>query len=255
MKIRTQNDVRKLDEKIKSELGVDVSKYKDEEAVESFTELISLPSYVIFSITRPIFVALLIYIFGFYFLKLVHVEYIIYAVVGLILFLIAGIFFGVLYLVFKMKNDISNIVDYSLDILTLSIQDLSNVTQHINAKNKEDVLSLLFKGIIHIVTIPLFSEVIASKTLFAGFFAKKIVKNTLTLISDKLTFDEIDDTKKEIEKNDNNSFLVSCVTTISNVSDGLEKFINFIFRIVKIPLFLIFGSVFILLVFFLYIIN
>ena len=47
MKIRSQKDVDRLEEAIKMELGIDVSKYKNEEVVESFVELLVFPEYVI----------------------------------------------------------------------------------------------------------------------------------------------------------------------------------------------------------------
>ena len=46
MKIRTKKDVQKLQEKIKLELGIDVSKYKDEEVAENFSELILLQKVI-----------------------------------------------------------------------------------------------------------------------------------------------------------------------------------------------------------------
>ncbi len=43
MQIRTTKDVEKLDLKIKEELGIDVSKYRNPEVAESFVDLLIFP--------------------------------------------------------------------------------------------------------------------------------------------------------------------------------------------------------------------
>ena len=163
MKIRTKKDVKKLEEKIKVELGIKVSKYKNEEVVTNFVELILIPTYIVSWVIRPILVALFLYLFGFYFLDLVHIEYVLYAIIGFVLFLVFGIAFGFLSLMFKMKKDIWEIVDYSLDILKLSVEDVSKINNTITEENKKDVLSLLFKGIILFIVFCCFREEILQR--------------------------------------------------------------------------------------------
>ncbi|WP_299620086.1 hypothetical protein [uncultured Tenacibaculum sp.] len=256
MKIRTKKDVKKLEEKIKVELGIEVSKYKNEEVVTNFVELILIPTYIVSWVIRPILVALFLYLFGFYFLDLVHIEYVLYAIIGFVLFLVFGIAFGFLSLMFKMKKDIWEIVDYSLDILKLSVEDVSKINNTITEENKKDVLSLLFKGIIHVVTIPLFSEVITSKMPFIGSLASSVVKRVLTLVSDKLEFqgENIEDyVDKPIE--DNKKILTSYIKTIIATSRSLESFIDFTFKIAKFPFIIFFCISLSFLGLFLYLIN
>lgn len=176
MKIRSKKDVAALQEKIKNELGIDVSEYRNEEVAENFAELILLPQYVVLWVIRPIIFILFIYFSGFKIFDLVHVEYVVYATIGFVLFLFFGISFGLVLLIFKMKKDIWGITDYSLDILKQSISDVSKVNGQINEENKKEVLFLLFKGVIHIVTIPLFCEVIAKRIPLIGFIISSVIK-------------------------------------------------------------------------------
>ncbi|MEM6699997.1 MAG: hypothetical protein AAF599_16460, partial [Bacteroidota bacterium] len=74
MKIRTSKDVEKLDKKIKEELGIDVQKYRNEEVVENFVQLLVFPEYVINWVIRPVLISIGIFIIGFFTLNLVHVE-------------------------------------------------------------------------------------------------------------------------------------------------------------------------------------
>ncbi len=256
MKIRSKKDVVALQEKIKTELGIDVSEYRNEEVAENFAELILLPQYVVSWVIRPIIFILFIYFSGFKIFDLAHVEYVIYATIGFVLFLFFGISFGLVLLIFKMKKDIWGITDYSLDILKQSISDLSKVNGQINEENKKEVLSLLFKGVIHIVTIPLFCEVIARRIPLIGFIISSVIKRILIVISDRLEFSE-DKINDFVNNPDHpkNEVLSSYVNTINSVSDTLESFVNFSFKIVQVPIFIIcFLSLSVLLLF-LYLIH
>lgn len=163
MKIRSQKDIEVLDHKIKEELGIDVRKYKNEEVVENFVEIMVFPKYVINWVIRPILVAILIYIIGFFIFNLVHIEYVVYGIIGLLLFLAAGLLFGLLFLMWKMKLDMWGIINYSLEIMKSAVSDINQINSQINKENRKEVLGLLFKGIIHIVTIPMVSKIVADK--------------------------------------------------------------------------------------------
>ena len=104
MRIRTTRDIEQLGEKIKQELGIDLQKYRDEEAVENFVELLVFPQYIFNWVIRPILLSIVIFMVGFFLLDLVHIEYIIYGLVGFVLFLIIGILLGLLLLTWKMRS-------------------------------------------------------------------------------------------------------------------------------------------------------
>ncbi|GAA0715640.1 hypothetical protein GCM10009430_10370 [Aquimarina litoralis] len=255
MKIRTKKDVEKLDNKIKNELGIDVRKYRNEEVVENFVELLVFPKYVINWVIRPILLSLLFFIFGFYVLDLVHVEYVIYTIIGLILFLISGLLIGLLFLIWKMKSDMWGIISYSLDIMKSAVTDINQVNNQVNKDNRKDVLGLLFKGIIHIVTIPMVSKIVSDKVPFVGGIVNRIVKKILTLVSNTIKFDEIK-LKEELNKqNDEPNAIKIYTNSISNATLGLEKIMNFTFGVAQFPLKIVFGIIFLILLLFLYLIN
>ncbi|WP_405205364.1 hypothetical protein [Aquimarina sp. LLG6339-5] len=255
MRIRTKKDVEKLDHKIKEELGIDVQKYRNEEVVENFVELLVFPKYVINWVVRPVLISILIFIIGFFIFDLVHIEYVLYGIIGLILFLISGILIGLLFLIWKMKSDIWGILNYSLEIMKSAITDMVQVNNQVNEENRKDVLGLLFKGIIHIVTIPMISKVISDKVPLIGGIVNRIVKKILTLVSDKVKFDE-EKLKKELNKKEGESNALKIYSnSISSATKGLEKIMNFTFGVAQFPLKIIFGIVFLLLILFLYLIN
>mgnify|MGYP001801556879 CR=1 FL=1 len=81
MKIRTSKDVEKLDKKIKEELGIDVQKYRNEEVVENFVQLLVFPEYVINWVIRPVLISLIILLIGFLTYNLVHIDYLLYGII------------------------------------------------------------------------------------------------------------------------------------------------------------------------------
>ncbi len=253
MKIKNKEDVKDLDRKIKDELGIDISKYKNEEVISNFVELFLLPQYIVSWVIRPVLFSLFLYFFGFYSLKLVHIEYIIYAVVGLILFFFTGILFGIILLLFKMKMDILKISNYSLEIMKLAIKDLSNTKSQITYENRGYVFSLLFKGILHIVTIPILTHAITDKIPLIGGFLGKIIRKVLIFISNKIDFKEVE--VSHISEEEGADTIDAYIENINFGSESLEKLVSFSFRVVKLPVFLLFTACLLILIFFIYFIN
>lgn len=255
MRIRTLKDVEKLDHKIKEELGIDIQKYRNKDVIENFVELLVFPKYVITWVIRPVLIALGIYIIGFFIFDLIHIEYIIYGLIGLVLFLATGILTGLLFLTSKMKSDMWGIVDYSLDIMKSAVNDMNQINNQLTKENKKEVLGLLFKGIIHIVTIPMISKVISDKVPFIGGLINKIVKRILILVSDKVKFNN-QNLKQELIKTENEPNALQIYSnSIASVSTGLEKVMNFTFGVAQFPLKMGFGIILLILILFLYLIN
>jgi len=253
MKIRTAKDVEILDQRINEELGIDVRKYKDEDVVESFFALLVFPEYVVNWVIRPILIAIVLYVIGFYIFDLVHIEYFIYGFFGFSLFFTTGLVLGLLFLTKKIKKDLWGIINYSLDIMKSAVNDLNQMNSQINVENRKDVLGLLFNGIIHIVTIPMMSKIISEKIPFIGGIINRFIKKVLTLISDMVSFQQ-DSLKQEIMSEEHN-ILEIYSKSISSASAGLEKATHMTFRIAQFPLKLIFGISLLMLIAFVYLIN
>lgn len=255
MKIRTEADIEKLDAKIKQELGVEVSKYRNEEVAENFVELLIFPKYVIKWVILPVSISFMAYIAGFFLFNLVHIEYVIYGIIGLILFLLLGIISGLFFLMWRMKSDMWGIISYSLEIMKSAVTDLNQVNNQIDNENRKEVLGLLFKGIIHIVTIPVLSKAISTKVPFVGGIVNSIIKKVLTVVSNKIKFDEVK-LKQELDKPENESNALKIYTnSISSATAGLEKVMNFTFGIVKLPLKIALIIICPIVLLFLYLIN
>lgn len=254
MKIRTEKDVEKLDQKIKDELGIDVRKYRNQEVVENFVELLVFPEYIFSWTIRPIILSFVAFIVGFFVLDLVHIEYVLYGIFGLVLFLITGVLLGLLFLTWKMKSDMWGIIDYSLNIMKSAVNDINQVSHQVNAENRKDVLGLLFKGVIHIVTIPMLSQVISDKVPLVGGIVNRFVKKLFTLLSDRFSFDEIQ-LEEEMKKGEESNALQLYSKSIATASTGLNKLLGFTFGVAQFPLKISAGFFSLLLLLFLYLIG
>ncbi len=254
MKIKNEKDVQDLEHKIKTELGIDVSHYKNNEVAEELVSLLIFPKYFANWVMRPVILALVIYALGFYVIELTGGQVLIFAVLGFVLFFTCGFLAGLLLLIRRIKKDILKITDYSLVVMKSSITDIGRVGSRMDETNKKDVLGLLFTGIIHIVTIPMLSEAMEEKIPFLGRFSKGIMKRSLVAIAEKIDFDvdKIDE-NKEIVSGDTNT-ISSYLITIETANKSTHRIIYLATRIFQIPLKIIFSLFFMILIFFIYLI-
>jgi len=255
MKIRTEKDVEILDQRIKNELGIDVRKYGDEKAVEKFISLLVFPAYVINWTVRPLLIAILLYILGYFLIDLAALDYVIYAILGLIFFVLIGIVGGVLFLSWKMKNDIIKVLEYSLGMMKGAVEDTHQLKGTVTKENRKEALGMLFKGIIHIVTIPTMGAVIDEKVPLIGFIMKWFMKKTLTLVSDRMKFNE-EAIAQQLEQQGETPSLVRIYSkSVGGATKGLRRVLSAVFGIVQLPVFIIFFIQFWLMVLFILLIH
>lgn len=244
-----------LDQQIKTELGIDVRKYRNQEAVDSFVQLLLLPRYVIVWLIRPVLIALAAFILGFFLLDLVHVEYIFYGVFGAPLFLINGLLLGMLLLSWKMKSDILGILNYSLDIMRSAIGDINQVKSRTKTGNRKQVLGLLFKGIIHIVMIPMVSTSLSNSLPFFSGVINRFIRRILTTVANRFSFDtqllEANTDGSEDESESIDRYL----NAIESASTKLDRIVSLAFKVASLPLKIVGTVSFVLLALLLLLIN
>ncbi len=254
MKIKSEQDVKILDQRIQSELGVDVKKYRNDEVVETFVSMLVFIEYFITWVIGPIVGALLLYGLGFWLLDLVHVEYGIYGLVGLILFLITGIFLGLLLLTGRMKEDVWGIVHYSLDIMKSAKADTAEVMANMPAQQKKASTAMLFQGVLHLVTIPTLATVIEAKIPILGMIVSRFIKKVLTMVSNSLAKEEEILIDPNVSKADSQQEISQ--QRHKDASFGkIRKAISIPFGIARLPIKIFFYISLILLLLFLYIIH
>ena len=250
MKIKTKEDIEILSDKIKNELGIDLKKYKNEKVAEKFIELLTFPKYVISSLIWPVSILFLVFIIGFFILDLKHIEYLIYGIIGQSLFFLNGVFYGLLRLIKKIKSDVLEIINYCFQIMKQIISESSQF----NNENKE-TLNLLFKGIVHVVALPMINEAITKNVPLVHKMINTIVTNIFTSISNKIKFENATPKQETVGEETKSQLKESLVKKIDYANRGIEKVIGVSLGIVNVPFKIGFGIVLTILVIFILIVN
>lgn len=97
-------------------------------------------------------------------------------------------------------------------------------------------LVLIFKGIIHIVTIPILTQIITEKIPLIGRFISGLIKWILTAITNRMKFDEIDFEEDRNPTTGKSSLLESLSYLISDLSEVITTVVNFIFNTLLVPM-------------------
>lgn len=255
MKIRTEADVKALDQKIRTELGVEIGKYRDEETVETLSSLITFPIYALNWTVRPVIIAFILYIVGFWVIDLVHIQYLLYGILGLLLFLISGLFAGLLYLTIRFQADLKQLANYSLTVLKGIVADLDQLNTTTNNTNRPEVLKLLFLGITHIITIPVTSSIIGNKVPFVGGIVSGLVRRVLTRMSNIFRFDKVDLANATVAAGDEGKILPYYLASVTGFHNIIDKTVGVALKVVQWPLGVVFGGFLLFTLFFVWLIN
>jgi hypothetical protein len=240
MKIRTQADIDALDQKIKAELGVDVRKYRDEEVIEAISGLLVFPLYVVSWTVRPMILAFLLYIVGFFLVDLIHIQYLLYAVFGLVLALLTGLFAGLLYLTVRFKSDLEGIMNYSMGILKGIVEDMDKLNTTTHAGNRKEVLQLLFLGVMHIITIPAVSQVIGNRVPFIGGLVTGLVRRVLTKVAGLFKWNEKSLRDATTKAGDEGKILPAYLAGVTGFQGVMGKVLNVGVKVVQFPILFVF---------------
>ncbi|MFK8161583.1 MAG: hypothetical protein AB8H12_03885 [Lewinella sp.] len=255
MEIRSQSEVEALDQKIKTELGVDIGKYRNEEVVEQISSLLVFPIYVVSWTIRPVIIAFVLYIIGYFIIDLVHVQYLIYAILGLAFFLITGLFAGLFYLTIRFRNDIKSIMTYSMDILKGIVKDVDALNTTTDATNRKEVLQLLFLGTMHLITIPVTGDVIGNRVPFLGGLVSRLVQRVLRTLTNLFRFDQTNFVNATTDAGSEGKILPMYLAGVTGFQGIVDKILGIAIRVVQLPIGLLFAFFAGLTLFFLWLIN
>ncbi len=221
-----------LIQKIKSDLGINISDYSNGDFVSKITDVIFIQKYAISKLIIPLGVVILGYILGFFILDLGVVGYPIYGFLGLVSFIILGICCSVFSIFNQLKNDIVEILNLAISPLKLAVRDLLKNTEKI--ASQKNPLTLVFEGIIFVNITPVIFSVF-DKVPFLGKF--------LLGGSEKILGMAVNSFKKQEDKmNLKTDKLTNVISKFENIDSFTERFRNTIdkvlskgIRIVKFP--------------------
>lgn len=201
---------------INNEIGIDIYKYGNDEVLGKIAGMISFQTYAVSSLYKPLLIAFGLFIFGFFVLEMGWIGHILYGLLGLILFLSCGLFYGILSLTSKLKIDLQCITKFGLDTTRYIVSDLNQV----NTRLREDIpnpVSLIFEGAIAAFLAPAISQN-CSKIPFAG--------KVITSGSDKALGIVVSNLKKQEDKMNFFGKIANASSELSFKCDEVEHFLQ-----------------------------
>ena len=245
-----------LNERIKADLGVDLSQYRNEDVAEKLVELLVFPLYALSWVIRPVIVAFIMYIVGFFILDLVHIQYLLYGVIGLVLLLVCGVLFGILYFLNRLHKDVETIMNYTLDIASQSMSDLKKVQTNVKSQvTTTDSMRLLVSGVVKIVTVPVLSKVLGNKIPLLGGFLAGSIEKILLMIASKFDFDSSVELSEADVKGDKIVEEKNYDRTFDGSSDRITGILDTVMNVVSVPFRVVFFVIMMVTLFFIYALN
>ena len=255
MTVRNQADADALNERIHRKLSVDISSYRNEEVNATLADLLIFPLYALNWVIRPVGLLLLLYLAGFFLIDLVHVQYLIYALVGLVLAVLTGLLLGLLYLTVRLGQDINAIMHYSTDILKRVVKDVDQLNEGTNATNRKETLTLLFAGVLHIITIPVTASIISNKIPFIGGLLSGLCTRVLRRMANLFRWPEVNYQQAVSDAGGEGNILPMYLNGVAALQSASQKVFHVAARVVQWPLLLVTLPVVLVDVFFVWLLH
>lgn len=200
MNITTDAEADRLAEQIKEELGVDIRVYSGEAVINQIVELSEFLQFaVVDSYKIPMFIVFILFLAAFVPVQLAGNIFWILGGIGLVLFFGLGMLLTTVRIVRRFKSTVPKIIDFTTGTVQAILVDIKQVQSVVTPENEKQKYGMLFKGVFHLVTIPMITEAIAEGIPIIGGFLKKIIKRLLLIISAQLKIDEPHSDKEPIE--------------------------------------------------------
>lgn len=230
-----KGELKKLETTVTNDLGLDLSKYRDEEVAENLLDLLLFPKYVLKWLLIPIVIALFLWVAGFFVIDLRHVQFLIYGVLGLVLFVSVGFFAGFVILGRQLGDDLTSVSDYSLGIMKNAVIDIDGIGDKINRNNRKEVMGTLFKGVVFLVTIPMLKRAIDKKIPVAKGAVKRLITGSLAVLAGKMTFDSVNIEKDEIKVDGEDQLFLNYTKSVDKASSNIASIIEKVLQIATSP--------------------
>jgi len=229
-----KKELVELSKKIKSQLNIDIEKYKNEDVLLKFTEILIFPQYVFKLVIWPIIISLLAFILGFFILDLSILKLILYILLGPLLFNLTGLLFGVYLIITKIKEDFLSIINYIFVILKEALNDLDQIKEGKSIENLNQSINLLLTGVIQLVAIPMITKAVSNKIIFGSKIFNYLIVKILNLLNKKLDFTKM----KVISVNNKkkSDILNHFSNSIDSISKNLENIISSVIGAIKYPI-------------------
>jgi len=182
-----QEQIQKINDELLRKTGVDFSRYRNQELMDTVANAVTFPIYFARSISRPVglfllaaFIAIIIVDNGWFKTFL--------GFPGLVLAVINGFLLGLVLFVRRIRNDMDKVFTISADLSLQVVRDIAAARTNLKTGSME-IPSLLeiFQGVNAIIVLPTLIRVLDRKVPLFGGFAARVTRRFFGVVDSRLT--------------------------------------------------------------------
>lgn len=181
-----KEEIQNINDELMRKTGVDFSRYRNQELIDTVANAVTFPIYFARSISRP--VALFIFVA---FIAIVIADSGLFKTFlgfpGLILAIINGILLGLVLFVRRIRNDMDKVFTISADLSLQVVRDIGTARANLKSGSMQ-IPSLLeiFQGVNAIIVLPTVMRVLDRKVPLLGGLAASVTRRFFGVVDARL---------------------------------------------------------------------
>ena len=194
-----KNTQEEILSKFKNTYNIDLLKYKNQDVTEKISQMITFPLYAFKTIFYTVFLFLILYFCLPFLIEITGWEWLTYLVVCSFAFFFIGFFAGINIFLYRLKTDLSKILEYALSSHESIFNDIKNANSKFVEEN-ESIVADIIKGYILVVILPSIIEIVGNKVPLIGKLISNKISQILTDLLNKLDFSKLNFNSSKINK-------------------------------------------------------
>ena len=247
-KANIKTDKEELKELILEKYGINLERYKNPEIVQKIGDMILFPNYAAKNILGSVILALIGFVIFFLTIDMSATLVILYVIFGGGLWFLFGLLGGINFFLHKIEKDMQVLITYGFELTKNALNDLESVGD----KLKKEGIGEIFKGVVVVIIIPSVTEAISGQIPIIGAAVNNAVDRILLKTVDRILLRIGDNMKFHLKENSGTTLSKSDhAEMIHNLQTTLQTSLKGTFRVVKLPLKLLWVISFVFLLIFL----
>lgn len=103
-------------------------------------DMILFPKYAFKNILGPVILALFCFIASFFVFDMSATSITIYLIIGLIFWILFGVFSGINYILFRTKTDVRGLINFGFELTKKSLNDLKTDSDNVRNEGASEIL-------------------------------------------------------------------------------------------------------------------
>jgi hypothetical protein len=178
--------IKRLNDELLRRTGVDFSRYRNQELVDTVANAVTFPVFFARSVSRSVGALLLLMCAGIIAVKSNYYETFL-AFVGFPLALINGVLLGIVLFIRRIRDDMVRVFEISARLTLQVMSDIGAARSNLSGKaNSFPGLLEIFQGVNMIVVLPVITGILRRRLPLLGGLAARIIERFFGLVDTRL---------------------------------------------------------------------